>query len=150
MILGKIQDSQRIESLHPLFKSLFDYVKSHDLLHMPIGRIEIEGNDLFINNSDATLVAEEKQAIEVHQQYIDVHIPLDKTERIGWKALSDMGTPRAPFDKENDFALYDERPSTYVEVKPGEFLIVYPEDGHAPIIGEGKIRKAIAKVKIVL
>ena len=36
----------------------------------------------------------------------------------------------------------------YVTVRPGEFLIVYPEDAHAPIIGRGKLRKLIAKVKL--
>ena len=33
-------------------------------------------------------------------------------------------------------------------MQPGEFAIVYPEDPHAPVIGEGKIRKLIGKVKL--
>lgn len=32
MIVSNLQNSSRIEPLHPLFKQLFDYVKSHDLL----------------------------------------------------------------------------------------------------------------------
>lgn len=32
MIVSDIRESARIESLHPLFKTVFDYVKSHDLL----------------------------------------------------------------------------------------------------------------------
>ena len=32
--------------------------------------------------------------------------------------------------------------------EPGQFVIVYPEDPHAPVIGSGKIRKLIAKVKL--
>ena len=50
MIVSNLQNSSRIESLHPLFKTLFDYVKSHDLLHAELGRIEICGDNLFINN----------------------------------------------------------------------------------------------------
>lgn len=38
--------------------------------------------------------------------------------------------------------------TTWVDLYPGQLLIVYPEDPHAPIIGQGKIRKLIAKVKI--
>ncbi len=30
MIVSNLQNSGRIESLHPLFKKLFDYVKSQD------------------------------------------------------------------------------------------------------------------------
>lgn len=50
MVLSNLQHSDRVESLHPLFKTVFDYVKSHDLLNTPCGRIELQGDDLFINN----------------------------------------------------------------------------------------------------
>lgn len=46
MIVSNLQNSQRVEGLHPLFKTLFDYVKSHDLLHADLGRIEIKGDEL--------------------------------------------------------------------------------------------------------
>ena len=50
MIVSNLQNSQRVEGLHPLFKTLFDYVKTHDLFHAELGRIEIDGDNLFINN----------------------------------------------------------------------------------------------------
>ncbi|MBQ2362542.1 MAG: YhcH/YjgK/YiaL family protein, partial [Bacteroidaceae bacterium] len=34
------------------------------------------------------------------------------------------------------------------QVRVGEFLLVYPEDAHAPLVGEGKQRKLIIKVRI--
>ena len=55
MIVSNLQHSARIEPLHPLFKQLFDYVKSHDLLHTPCGRIELDGNNLFINTASVKL-----------------------------------------------------------------------------------------------
>lgn len=55
MIVLNYQNSDRIECLHPLFKTLFDYVKSHDLLRTALGRIDVMGDDLFILNS-ATLL----------------------------------------------------------------------------------------------
>ncbi len=149
MILNSIKDSERVEGLHPLLKPLFDYVKAHDLSQVPAGRIELSGNDLFINVVDATLCTREAQKLEVHRAYLDVHIPLGGSETIGWRALSDIDAPaEAPFDEENDFALYAVPASTYVKVQPGEFLIVWPEDAHAPIIGEGTLRKLVAKVKL--
>ncbi|MEG1579848.1 MAG: YhcH/YjgK/YiaL family protein [Bacteroidaceae bacterium] len=147
MILGKLSDSERIEALHPLFKQLFDYVKSNNLLRKDLGRIELDGDKLFINNSDVTLLPREEQILEVHHAYIDVHIPLTAPEVIGWRPTSELSLPRDPFDEKNDFAVYEAPASTYVIVRPGEFFIAFPEDAHAPIIGEGKLRKAIAKVK---
>lgn len=148
MIVSNLQNSQRVESLHPLFKTLFDYVKSHDLLHAELGRIEIKGNDLFINNVNPEGVAAEKQVLELHRAYIDVHILLEGKERIGWKAIEDLETEIKPYEEEGDCALYSDVPTTFVDLLPGQFAIVYPEDPHAPVIGEGKIRKLIAKVKL--
>lgn len=51
MIVSNLQNSQRVEGLHPLFKTLFDYVKTHDLFHAELGRIEIDGDNLFIKYS---------------------------------------------------------------------------------------------------
>ncbi|WP_455593029.1 YhcH/YjgK/YiaL family protein [Bacteroides sp.] len=148
MIVSNLQNSQRVESLHPLFKTLFDYVKSHDLLHTELGRIEIDGDRLFINNVNPECVASNKQVLELHRDYIDVHILLEGAETIGWKAIEDLTTETQPYEKEGDCALYADAPTTFVDLLPGQFVIVYPEDPHAPIIGEGKIRKLIAKVRL--
>ncbi|MGM9802838.1 MAG: YhcH/YjgK/YiaL family protein [Muribaculaceae bacterium] len=148
MILTTLADSPRIEALHPLFKTLFDYVKTHDVLNAPLGRIEIDGDNLFINNSHADAVERSKQVLEMHRSYIDVHILLEGNETVGWKALDDIEHITKPYDAEADCALSDDEPTTYVDMLPGQVLIVYPEDPHAPIIGTGKIRKLIGKVRI--
>lgn len=148
MIVSNLQNSQRVEGLHPLFKPLFDYVKSHDLLHTELGRIEIKGDELFINNVNPECVAAEKQVLEVHRAYIDVHILLEGAERIGWKAIEDLTSETKPYEEEGDCALYSDVPTAFVDLLPGQFMIVYPEDPHAPVIGQGKIRKLIAKVKL--
>lgn len=148
MIVSTLKDSNRMELLHPLFKPLFDYVKSHDLLHAPLGRIEIDGDNLYVNNVLAEGVPAEKQLLEAHRAYIDVHILLEGAERIGWKALEDVTEEVKPYDAPADCALYADSPTTYVDMVPGQFVAVYPEDPHAPLIGQGKIRKLIAKVKL--
>lgn len=148
MIVSNLQNSERIESLHPLFKQLFDYVKTHDLLHTECGRIELAGDDLFINNVNPTCVSASDQVLEVHRDYIDVHILLEGKERIGWKAIEDVIDLKQAYQKEGDCALYSDTPTSFVDLLPGQFLIVFPEDPHAPVIGEGKIRKLIGKVRL--
>lgn len=148
MILSNLADSRRIEPLHPLLKPLFDYVKKHDLLHMEAGRITLDGNDLFINNIHIDGVEKEKQLLELHREYIDVHIPLSGKETIGWKPIGKLEQEHTAYTREGDYALYSDTPTAYVDVYPGEFVIVYPEDPHAPAIAEGKLRKLIAKVRI--
>lgn len=146
MIIAKIQDSAHIEALHPAFKTLFDYVKSQDFTQVPLGRIELDGEKLFVNNDTPVLRSREEQCMEVHRRYIDVHIPLDKVETIGWKATCDCCNIKEDYDETHDRMFYNDTPSTYIDVQPGEFCICYPEDAHAPIIGEGTLRKLVAKV----
>lgn len=149
MILADLCDSAHYEGLHPLFKRLFDYVKSHDLSQVPAQRIVLEGERLYINVADATLKRPEEQQLEVHRRYIDVHFPLSGSETCGWKSLSRVSQKsEMPFDEEKDYALFDELADNYFEAQPGQFYILYPEDAHAPILGEGTLRKLIAKVEL--
>ena len=43
---------------------------------------------------------------------------------------------------------YSDKPDTYFQFKAGQFAIFYPEDVHAPMIGEGPIKKLVVKVKL--
>lgn len=149
MILASLHDRERYCELHPLFRQLFDYVATHDLTQVPAGRITLSGDDLFINVADATLLAPEEQKLEVHRAYLDVHFPLSGDEVFGWRPLGEIDVPSdAPFDTDNDFALYTAPAATYMTVRPGQMAIVWPEDAHAPVIGRGTLRKAIAKVRL--
>ena len=46
MIFNSLSRSERTERLHPLFKQLFDYVRTHDLSQVPAGRIVLQGDNL--------------------------------------------------------------------------------------------------------
>lgn len=148
MIISNLKHSERIEPLHPAFKKAFDYIKSHDLLHEACGRIELDGDRLFINNVAPVCLPAEAQVLEVHRDYIDIHVLLEGKERIGWKALEGLHAEKQAYEAASDCALYTDQPTFYVDLQPGEFAVVFPEDPHAPLIGEGRIRKLIVKVKI--
>ena len=49
---------------------------------------------------------------------------------------------------QKDIRFYDDVPQTYYEVTPGQFTLLFPEDAHAPMVGEGTIRKVIVKVRV--
>ena len=148
MIVSTLCQSKRIEGLHPLFKEAFDYIKNNDLLNAPLGRIELKGDDLFINNVEVDALEKNKQVLEIHRKYIDIHVLLSGQEIMGWLPTEESKEEKQAFDVEADCALYTDAPSTFITMRPQDFVIVYPEDAHAPIIGTGKIRKLIVKVKL--
>lgn len=148
MVIGHLNDSARYESLHPAFKQVFSYIKAHDLLHAPLERIELDGDRLFINNVEPTLVPQDKQPLEAHRTYLDIHVILEGQERFGWRDLADCGTPSRPYSEEDDYMLFDLPATSYTDLSAGQFAIVWPEDAHAPVIGEGKVRKLIIKARV--
>lgn len=148
MIYTNLKESTRIENVHPQFKKLFEYLKNNDLLNTELGKIELDGQNLFINNVDAKLSPKDERFLESHKNYIDVQIPLSKTETFGIKPMDECTAIKSEYNSEKDIEFYYDRPTNFISVKPGEIIILFPEDAHAPQIGEGNIRKIIAKVKI--
>lgn len=148
MVLDSLNNSERIECLHPLFKKAFDYVKSADFSKMEDGKYELDGNRLFV--SVASIFGKDKKdaAIETHKKYIDIQLPLLGVEKIGWKAGAELQEESVSYNEEKDIAFYVDRPTTFTKIYPGQFAIYFPEDGHAPGIGEGAIRKVIVKVLV--
>lgn len=149
MYIGKIAHSSRIEMLNPAFRTLFEFINKQDFNNLPLGKIELDGDNLFIMNLDIPQGAEiTAQPLEMHRKYIDVHILLHGAEKIGWKPIEDIAAYIQPYSTDDDCALSNDKPQFFIDLHPGDICIVYPEDPHAPAISSGRIRKLICKVKI--
>lgn len=148
MITGTLENAERVFPLHKGFKRLFDFVAENDFDVMPLGKIEIDGDDIYIVNVRTVGVAPEKQLLEMHRKYIDVHIALADGETIGWKSIEDLKHYTKEYSSYDDCALSDDKPEYFVPLKKGEFAIAYPEDAHAPAVGCGEIVKLIGKIRI--
>ena len=86
--------------------------------------------------------------IETHDKYIDIQLPLFGVEKIGWKSRGELQEESIPYDEEKDITFYIDHPTAYTKVYPGQFVIYFPSDGHAPGIGQGTIRKAVIKIPV--
>ena len=105
-------------------------------------------DDLFINLDEVELKRKEAQRLEFHKNYIDIQVPLLQDETMGWTALSDLDEPDIAYNPKRDCGFYTQGAKEYFRVKPGQFTIFFPEDAHAPIIGNGKQRKLVGKIRV--
>lgn len=113
---------------------------------MEAGKHFIKDKDLFVNITTAHGKTADEAILETHKNMLDIQIPLDNNETYGYLPLADL--PEAEYNAEKDVTKYPgAKAETYVNCKPGEFAIFWPQDGHQPCIGEGDIHKAIFKVK---
>ena len=146
MLIDEIKNLKSYIALNPLFKDVVDFLEKNDISAFSTGKHEIHGNDLFVNIEQTKGKTLDEAVLEYHRKMIDIQIPLNVAETYGYSPVSQL--PQVEFDEKNDIA---KTPSakcqTFVTVKPGQFVIFFPQDGHAPCIADGDIHKAIFKVK---
>lgn len=148
MFVGTLSDTELASKLHPRIGEFFQYIASLDLDSLPLGRHEIDGDEMFVTHALVETPNTPQQPLEAHRRYLDVQILLEGDERIGWKPLERIEEFSTAYDEQADIVFSRESPDFFVNLKPHDFCILFPADGHAPAISEGKIRKLIGKIKV--
>ena len=147
MILDSLKNAAQYYSLHPRFKTVFEYIASHDLVTMECGRHDIDGDNIFVNIQELDLKDTKAARLELHRKYIDIQLLLDGPDEVfGWSEKPDCLKPEAEFDVEKDVQFFTDEPQVFYTMREGQFSILYPEDAHAPMLGTGKIKKMIFKI----
>ena len=147
MILDALKNKEQYLSLHPRFKMVFDYIETHDLAAMECGRHDIDGDNIFVNVQELELRPYEDARLELHRKYIDIQLLLrGEEEHFGWSEKKDCLEPVADFDEEKDVQFFTDTPQCFYTVREGQFSILCPEDGHAPMLGKGAVKKCIFKI----
>lgn len=147
MVIDRLENIEKYASLNPLFAQAIEFLKSRDLNALEVGKIELQGKDLFVNVAQTKPKVKEEAKLETHVDYIDIQVPLSGTETMGYTAASDCLPTDAPYNAEKDITFFEGLAESYIAVKPGMFAIFFPQDGHAPGITPDGVKKVIVKVK---
>jgi YhcH/YjgK/YiaL family protein len=148
MISDSLKNSARYEQIHPLFKQAFEYIKSSDFTQVLSGKIELIPGKLTVIIADIVGKEISMGTLETHNKYIDIQMPIIGSETIGWKPTEKLMNVSTPYCEENDITFFSDASAGYTTLTPGDFAIYFPEDGHAPGIGNGSIRKVIVKILV--
>jgi len=146
MIVDKLARGRRYRSLHPGFAKAFEFLTSAELKSMPAGRQDLDGERLYVSIEHATGRGRDGARLEAHRKYIDIQVTIDGAEEIGWMPLADCRNPSGAFMTDNDVGFFNDRPQGWIALPPGQFVLFFPDDAHAPLGGVGPVRKAIVKV----
>jgi YhcH/YjgK/YiaL family protein len=149
MIVDTIKNASKYFSAHPLFARAFEFINATDLANAPDGKSEIaEGLKAIFSNAPGKTKEASCAKFECHNKNIDIQLCISGTETIGWKPREKCITENGSYNEEKDVQLYHDAPDTFFQLTNGQFAIFFPEDVHAPMIGEGDIKKLVIKVKI--
>jgi biofilm protein TabA len=146
VILDTLAQAGRYVGLHPAFARAFEFLKTADLASLAPGRHELDGDRLYVSIDHQDGRGRDGARLEAHRRYIDIQLTIDGNEEIGWSPLAACSSG-TPYDALKDITFFDDRPHTWFPVPSGRFAIFFPEDAHAPLAGNGALRKAIVKIE---
>lgn len=148
MIVDAIKNAELYYSLSPRIKQVFDWLAQTDVAALSVGRHNIDGDNLFVNVMDVALKPQSEAALEVHNRYLDIQVMVGTEESYGWSERCDCHSPREEFNTERDVQFFTDKPQMFFTLNERQFAIFFPEDAHAPMLGEGSVRKLIFKLLI--
>ncbi len=151
MICDTLEHLNRYRGLHKNLDTAIDYLIAyhvgHELGELPIGRTEVDGENVFINVMDAALRPDEGANPEYHHKYADLQIDLTGGE--GWGYTSNPGPEVGEFT--GDIGFQNSPDVVSGVLGEGRFVLFFPGELHKPGVIHAdctNVRKAVVKIKM--
>ena len=150
MIYAKNQDALTYRGIHPNLDQALEHITPEFLNSLQDGqKVELKGEQVYCTRFTYETIPQEESFFEAHRRYLDIHIMLQGEERVDVNRPEELTLTQV--QEENDFYAYQGESWHSTVLRPGEFLVVFPEDAHRikVQVGEAKtVSKAVFKVCI--
>jgi biofilm protein TabA len=149
MIYDTLAHAPLYRALGPRLALGLDYIIRFDP-GTPVGRVALDGDNVYALVQSYQPTPAGQRPFESHRLYLDIQYVAAGEEIIGFSPLNLLSVT-APYSAEKDAALYagaDDRP---LFMRPGDFTILFPQDGHKPgcLWREPvTVKKVVVKVRI--
>ena len=148
MILDRIEQADLYANLHRHLTKAFAFLRQDGLDKLADGRHDIDGEDIYAMVVKGSGKPGNEAKLEIHRKYIDVQYVVSGCDNMGWKNYKLCENSEGGYDAEIDAELFGDASSAWITVCPGDFAIFFPEDAHAPGVGEGDFHKVVVKVAV--
>jgi len=118
-----------------------------DLDALPLGRTEVDGENVFVNVMDAQLHPDEGFYPEYHRVYADLQLDISGCE--GWGCATEAGEEIGEFT--GDIGFQASPCCVSGAMGEGRFVLFFPRELHKPGIERpdcAQVRKAVVKIKM--
>jgi len=149
-VKGNLKDWSAAPGIKGLERA-FEFLARTDLAALPLGRTDIEGNDVFLTVSEAETRPPEHVKFEAHRRYIDIQLVVRGQESIGYAPVASLVSAE-PYDATKDIEFFSvPQESAAIALRAGDFVVFAPGDGHRPSLhldGPHVSRKVVVKVSV--
>ncbi len=149
MIIDTLDNAAKYYKVHPLFKKAFAFINKTDVENTE-GRFDIDGDNLKVifSNKKGMTVEESTAKFECHNKHIDIQLCINGLETFGWKPRGNCQLPKGEYNPDKDVLFFNDAPEMFFQLRNNQFVILFPEDVHAPMIADDLVKKLVIKVKI--
>ncbi|ANI30794.1 toxin-antitoxin biofilm protein TabA [Yersinia entomophaga] len=156
MITGNIHHLDLLPYFPQPLRAAIEYVKQHINAETPLGKHDIDGNNLFVLVSNDCTDWQENRRAEYHAKYLDIQIVLAGQEGMAFSNLP-AGETETDWLADKDIAFLPVGISAQNEkmilMQPSDFIVFYPGEVHKPLCAVGEkahVRKAVVKMNASL
>ena len=152
MIYDKLENLPRYANCFPGADKVIAFLKECAAKTPAVGKHEIDGKKLFVNVQEYSPKDFNPEKLEYHRNYIDIQLLLSGEEKLYYAPLEGLETVME-YDPEKDCGMKRiPAPEAGVELPlvPGNFVLLFPEEGHLPGVGDpaSKVVKAVVKIAV--
>ena len=152
MILDQLKNAKQYEGIHAGVDKALEAMKQYTSDNYPLGKVEIDGDNVFLLLNCYETRAKEESKAEAHRTYIDVMYMVEGAETIYVKSVDSLKHITAEYTPEMEALLGDtDEDATAVRLEAGSFVVLFPQDAHSPACdadGKHTVKKIIGKVKV--
>lgn len=148
MIFGNLNNTRQNELFDEHVKECLRYALEHELAAMEAGITPLRGDELVLHIVNLHTQTPGTPPWEAHKYHSDIHLVLRGEERIDISFLADMAYES--YDEQRDFMVMKGEGKASMILKPGDFVVCYPEDVHIPglcVTAPMDIKKAVFKLR---
>ncbi|OCG45757.1 hypothetical protein A9G34_01275 [Gilliamella sp. Choc4-2] len=151
MILGNINHLALIPYLPAKIKQSIEYIKDNVNHNTPVGRYDIDGDNIFFILSDSTSRDIDEANPEYHKKYIDVQIVLEGQEGMAVNTLPPYTKVIDDQIETNDIAFVETpEEEKLIIMQQNDFIVFFPYEVHKPLCSIKKnvaiVRKVVVKI----
>ena len=148
MIIDQTANFKEYVSLHPRFRRACDYLLGMDLAGIPVGRYEIDGENIYAMVQEYQTRPHAQGFWEAHRRYIDLQVVIQGAEKVGYANIKRLS--QGEYDPARDFlALFGE--GDFFTLKEVDFALFLPQDAHMPglaVEASAPIKKIVIKIAV--
>ena len=152
MIYDSLANAGTYAGLNPGIDRVLKAAQEISAESFPGEPVVLDGTNIFINVPCYETQGTDTAIFEAHRQYIDVFVMVEGTETVYVKKTDTLKHITKSYDPSIEALLADfEEDAIPVRLEPGDFLILFPQDAHAPGCHAGEassVKKLIGKVRI--